>query len=62
MRPAMLTRDPHPPTSPMPQEDFDAMSFELGRDGIWRAYDENGLVAVAPSWRQLYERTDGRWN
>lgn len=43
-------------------EEYDALLFTVGADGIWRAYDDYGLVAHAPTWRELYERTGGRWN
>lgn len=42
--------------------EFDSMAFELGFDGTWRAYDPCGLVAVAPSFRELYERMGGVWH
>lgn len=55
--------EPVCPFAPMPSDEFDALAFELGLDGNWRAYDKAyGLIAVAPSFRSLYERTGGRWN
>lgn len=54
--------EPVAPLDPMPPEEFDGMAFELGLDGKWRAYDEWGLIAVAPTFRELYEITGGRWN
>lgn len=58
----MTGPEPVPPLDPMPPEEFDAMAFERGYDGLWRAYDDCGLVAVAPSWREIYERVGGRWH
>lgn len=54
--------EPVAPLDPMPPAEYEGLAFELGFDGMWRAYDQHGLIAVAPSWRQLYERAGGRWN
>lgn len=54
--------DPVCPWTPVSTDEFDAMAFEIGLDGNWRAYDQCGLVAVAPSFRLLFEKTGGRWN
>lgn len=53
---------PFAPVAPIPPEEFDGLAFELGPDGSWRAYSECGLVASAPTWRELYERMGGRWH
>ena len=46
---------------PLEASGDDSMAFEYCYDGVWRAYDEHGLVAVAPTWREVWERTGRRW-
>lgn len=54
--------EPVAPLSRVPMDEFEGLAFELGLDGTWRAFDQCGLVAVAPSFRQLFERMGGRWH
>lgn len=61
-----MSNTPHIEEPPLPdgleEVGGTGISFELGVDGIWRAWDVDGIVAVAPTWRQIYERIGGRWN
>lgn len=40
----------------------DDIVFELGCDGVWRAYSPDGMIAYASTFREIYERIGGRWN
>lgn len=55
------TAEPVPPLASMPPDEFDGLALELGTDGIWRAFDTCGLVAIAPTFRELYQRMGGVW-
>lgn len=55
------TAEPVPPVGSMPPDEFDGLALELGADGVWRAYSECGLVAHAPTFKELFERMGGVW-
>lgn len=60
-----MTQSTQVPTAPlqvMPRDEFDGLSLEFGYDGVWRAYSQCGLIAHAPSFRELFERLGGRWH
>lgn len=61
-----MSNTAHIEQPPLPDglEEFggDNITFELGADRIWRAFDEYGLIAVASTFREIYERIGGRWH
>lgn len=44
-----------------PPAENEGIAFEYCYDGKWRAYDQHGLVASAPTWREVWGRTGRRW-
>lgn len=56
------TAEPFVPLAATPPDEFDGLALELGADGVWRAFDTCGLVAIAPTFRQLFERMGGVWH
>lgn len=56
------TAEPTAPLASMPPDEFDGMALELGADGVWRCFDQCGLVAIAPTFRELYQRMGGVWH
>lgn len=57
-----MIETPHAHADIQENEIDDGPIFALGPDGMWRVFDCGGIVAVAPTFREVYERAGGRWN